>query len=121
MRVCGSSPKHRPANADERPGSGDDRAGEPRRTSEDIGRYLADQLIFYAALADGVSQYRILRLTEHVDLLLVTILSSFGFVTFRKKPTGVGGYHWCWHLFSSGGFLLVKFGKSEVAPRHRKS
>jgi RNA 3'-terminal phosphate cyclase (ATP) len=64
---------------------GADRAGEPRRTSEDIAkyvarslvedlaagatvdRYLADQLIFYAALADGVSQYRIPRLTEHVE------------------------------------------------------
>jgi RNA 3'-terminal phosphate cyclase (ATP) len=64
---------------------GADRAGEPRRTSEDIAkyvarslvedlatgatvdRYLADQLIFYAALADGVSEYRIPRLTEHVE------------------------------------------------------
>ena len=64
---------------------GVDRAGEPRRTSEDIARYVAkslvedlatgatvdrysaDQLIFYAALADGVSQYRIPRLTEHVE------------------------------------------------------
>jgi len=76
---------------------GADRAGEPRRTSEDIGRYiassliedlstgatvdryLADQLIFYAALADGVSEYRIPRLTEHVetDLWLVeTILGA---------------------------------------------
>ncbi len=64
---------------------GADRAGEPRRTSEDIGRYvasslvedlaagatvdryLADQLILYAALADGVSEYRIPRVTEHVE------------------------------------------------------
>jgi len=64
---------------------GADRAGEPRRTSEDIAkyvarslvedlstgatvdRYLADQLIFYAALSDGVSEYRIPRLTEHVE------------------------------------------------------
>ena len=64
---------------------GADRAGEPRRTAEDIGRYvagnlmedlatgatvdryLADQLIFYAALADGVSEYRVPRLTEHVE------------------------------------------------------
>ena len=64
---------------------GADRAGEPRRTSEDIARYvarslvedlatgatvdryLADQLIFYAALADGISQYRIPKLTEHVE------------------------------------------------------
>ena len=64
---------------------GADRAGELRRTAEEIGRYvarnlmedlatgatvdryLADQLIFYAALADGVSEYRIPRLTEHVE------------------------------------------------------
>ena len=76
---------------------GADRAGEPRRTSEDIGRYvaenltadlatgatvdryLADQLIFYAALADGVSEYRIPRLTEHVETnlwLVETILGA---------------------------------------------
>ncbi len=64
---------------------GADRAGAPGRTSEEIGeyvarnliedlatgatvdRYLADQLIFFAALADGVSEYRIPRLTEHVE------------------------------------------------------
>jgi len=64
---------------------GADRAGAPRRTSEDIAQYvaknliedlatgatvdgyLADQLVFYAALADGVSEYRIPRLTEHVE------------------------------------------------------
>ena len=64
---------------------GTDRAGAPGRTSEAIGeyvarnliedlatgatvdRYLADQLVFYAALADGVSEYRIPRLTEHVE------------------------------------------------------
>ncbi len=76
---------------------GADRAGEPRRTSEDIGnyvarslvedlatgatvdRYLADQLIFYAALADGVSEYLIPRLTEHVETnlwLVETILGA---------------------------------------------
>ena len=76
---------------------GADRAGEPRRTSEDIGkyvatslledlstgatvdRYLADQLIFYAALADGVSLYRIPKLTEHVETnlwLIETILGA---------------------------------------------
>jgi RNA 3'-terminal phosphate cyclase (ATP) len=76
---------------------GADRAGEPRRTSEDIGRYvatsliedlstgatvdryLADQLIFYAALADGVSEYRVPRLTEHVETnlwLVATILGA---------------------------------------------
>ncbi len=75
---------------------GADRAGEPRRTSEDIGRYvaerlvedlsagatvdryLADQLILYAALADGVSQYRIPRLTEHVETNLWLVESILG-------------------------------------------
>jgi len=75
---------------------GADRAGEPRRTSEDIGkhvatsliedlssgatvdRYLADQLIFYAALADGVSQYRIPRLTEHVETSLWLVETILG-------------------------------------------
>lgn len=75
---------------------GADRAGEPRRTSEDIGRYvarnliedlatgatvdryLADQLIFYAALADGVSQYRIPRLTEHIETNLWLVESILG-------------------------------------------
>ena len=73
-----------------------DRAGEPRRTSEDIGnyvaksliddlatgatvdRYLADQLILYAALANGVSQYRIPRMTEHVDTNLWLVDSILG-------------------------------------------
>ena len=75
---------------------GADRAGEPRRTSEDIGsyvarslvedlatgatvdRYLADQLIFYAALADGVSEYRIPRLTEHIETNLWLAESILG-------------------------------------------
>ena len=75
---------------------GADRAGEPRRTSEDIGkyvarslvedlgsgatvdRYLADQLIFYAALADGVSEYRIPGLTEHVETNLWLVESILG-------------------------------------------
>lgn len=64
---------------------GADWAGAPQRSSEDIGRYVArslvedlaagatvdryaaDQLILYAALADGVSQYRIPKLTEHIE------------------------------------------------------
>jgi len=75
---------------------GADRAGEPRRTSEEIGRYvayslledlatgatvdryLADQLIFYAALGDGVSEYRIPRLTEHVETNLWLVESILG-------------------------------------------
>jgi RNA 3'-terminal phosphate cyclase (ATP) len=64
---------------------GSDRSADPSRKSEEIGeyaakaliedlrtgacvdRYLADQLILYAALADGVSQYRIPRITEHIE------------------------------------------------------
>ena len=75
---------------------GADRAGKPRRTSEEIGscaarsliedlatgatvdRYLADQLIFYAALADGVSQYRIPRQTEHIESNLWLVESILG-------------------------------------------
>jgi len=93
---------------------GADRAGEPRRTSEDIGRYvarslvedlgsgatvdryLADQLIFYAALADGVSQYRIPRLTEHVGTNLWLVESILGAKTEVNqnlvKIQGIG-YH----------------------------
>ena len=75
---------------------GTDQAGKPRRTSEEIGsyvarnliedlateatvdRYLADQLVFYAALADGVSEYRIPRLTEHVETNLWLAESMLG-------------------------------------------
>lgn len=63
---------------------GADRAGAPRRSSEAIGeyvgrqlleelatgaavdRYAADQLIIYAALADGESRIRIPAVTDHV-------------------------------------------------------
>jgi len=43
-----------------------------------VDRYLADQLIFYAALADGVSEYRIPRLTEHVETNLWLVESILG-------------------------------------------
>ena len=64
---------------------GSDRAGKRGRSSEEIGRYvarnlvedlntgatvdryLADQLIIYAALAGGTTEYVIPRSTEHVD------------------------------------------------------
>jgi len=93
---------------------GADRAGAPGRTSEEIGRYvarnliedlatgatvdryLADQLIFYAALADGVSQYRIPRLTEHVETNLWLAESVLGAKTQVNKNLveiqGIG-YH----------------------------
>lgn len=91
-----------------------DRPGKPGRTSEDIGeyvakslledlatgatvdRYLADQLIFYAALADGVSQYRIPRLTEHVETNLWLVESMLGAKTEVNKNMvtvqGIGYY-----------------------------
>ncbi len=53
--------------------------GAQKSGSGTIDRYLADQLIFYAALADGVSEYRIPRLTEHVETnlwLVETILGA---------------------------------------------
>ncbi len=93
---------------------GADRAGEPRRTSEDIGRYvarnlvedlatgatvdryLADQLIFYAALADGVSEYRIPKLTEHVETNLWLVETILGVKTEVNnnlvKIQGIGYY-----------------------------
>jgi RNA 3'-terminal phosphate cyclase (ATP) len=64
---------------------GSDRAGKPGRSSESIGRYaaerfvedvktgaavdryIADQLIIYAALAERFSRYSIPRITEHVE------------------------------------------------------
>jgi len=93
---------------------GADRAGKPGRTSEDIGeyvaknlledlatgatvdRYLADQLIFYAALADGVSQFRIPMLTEHVETNLWLVESMLGAKTEVNKNMvtvqGIGYY-----------------------------
>ncbi|MGH7830202.1 MAG: RNA 3'-terminal phosphate cyclase, partial [Candidatus Binatia bacterium] len=64
---------------------GADRAGALRRSSESIGRFvagtflddlatgatvdrhLADQLVLFAALAEGVSQYLVPRPTEHLE------------------------------------------------------
>ena len=74
---------------------GADMAGKRGRTSEEIGRrvahalledlksgatvdrYLADQLIIYAALASGTTEYLIPRLTEHVDSNL-WLVEKFG-------------------------------------------
>ena len=64
---------------------GADRAGAPRRSAEEIGetvarmlladldsgatvdRHLADQLILYAALAEGESRYLVPAVTDHVE------------------------------------------------------
>ncbi|MBI4330125.1 MAG: RNA 3'-phosphate cyclase [Chloroflexi bacterium] len=82
---------------------GADGAGALRRTSENIGRsvagrliedlatgatvdrFLADQLIIFAALARGVSRYRIPRLTEHVETNLWLVQKVLG-VRTRVGP-----------------------------------
>jgi RNA 3'-terminal phosphate cyclase (ATP) len=74
---------------------GADMAGKRGRNSEEIGRrvahalledirsgatvdrYLADQLIIYAALAAGTTEYLIPRLTEHIDSNL-WLVEKFG-------------------------------------------
>ncbi|MBT9163770.1 MAG: RNA 3'-terminal phosphate cyclase [Chloroflexi bacterium] len=74
---------------------GADRSGKRGRSSEQIGRYvartlledlatgvtvdryLADQVIIYAALAGGTTEYQIPRLTDHVDTNL-WLVERFG-------------------------------------------
>jgi RNA 3'-terminal phosphate cyclase (ATP) len=75
---------------------GSDRAGRPGRSSESIGRYvaerfvedvktgaavdryIADQLIIYAGLAEGVTRYSVPRITEHVETNLWLIEEFLG-------------------------------------------
>ena len=75
---------------------GSDKAGRPGRRSESIGRYvaqnfmedvntgaavdryIADQLIIYAGLAEGISRYSIPRITEHVETNLWLIEEFLG-------------------------------------------
>lgn len=78
---------------------GSDRAGKKGRRAESIGsyvvntlvrdiesgatvdRFLADQLVIYAALADGVTEYVIPRMTDHVEAnlwLIEYVLGKFG-------------------------------------------
>ena len=99
---------------------GADMAGAPRRTAERIGkqtarnlikdlesgatvdRHLADQLIPYAALAEGWSSYLIPFMTEHIESRFWLARDIFGAVTdvegnrVRIKGTG----------FSSTSFQL---------------
>ena len=85
---------------------GSDRAGRPARSSEEIGRYvarnlledletgagvdryLADQLIPYCALGDGVSEYIIPRMTEHVETNLWLVERMLGAKTELKNNRG---------------------------------
>ena len=75
---------------------GSDREGRPGRSSESIGRYvaerfrediktgaavdryIADQLIIYAGLADGVTKYSVPHITEHVETNLWLIEEFLG-------------------------------------------
>jgi len=75
---------------------GSDRAGRPGRSSESIGRYvaerfiedietgaavdryIADQLIIYAGLAEGVTRYSVPRITEHVETNLWLVEEFLG-------------------------------------------
>ena len=75
---------------------GSDRAGRPGRSSESIGRYvadrfiedvktdaavdryIADQLIIYAGLADGLTRYFVPNITEHVETNLWLIEEFLG-------------------------------------------
>lgn len=88
---------------------GSGQAGRRGRSSEEIGRhvardllddletgatvdrYLADQLIIYAALASGVTEYTIPHVTEHVDtnLWLVTMFGAR--VRFKDNNLRVEG------------------------------
>jgi RNA 3'-terminal phosphate cyclase (ATP) len=75
---------------------GSDRAGAPGRMSEEIGkhvaqslledvrsgatvdRFVADQLIIYAALAQGTTEYLIPRMTEHIETNLWLVAEMLG-------------------------------------------
>jgi len=75
---------------------GSDMAGKPKRSAEFIGRqvaknlvedldsgatvdrHLADQLIPFCALAEGLSQYLIPRMTEHVETRLWLVEKMLG-------------------------------------------
>ncbi|MBM3118081.1 MAG: RNA 3'-phosphate cyclase [Chloroflexi bacterium] len=97
---------------------GSDRAGKRGRRAENIGsyvannliqdiksgatvdRFLADQLIIYAALADGATEYIVPRITDHVEAnlwLVEHILGKFSartkIIGNRLKIKGVGYAH----------------------------
>ena len=81
---------------------GSDRAGRPGRSSESIGRYvaqnliedvktgatvdryIADQLIIYAGLAEGTTRYSVPKITEHVETNLWLIEEFLGAKTKIK-------------------------------------
>ena len=88
---------------------GADRAGAPRRSSETIGRFVAekfladlttgatvdrhtaDQLVLFATLADGTSRYLVPRQTEHLASNL-RLAEQFGAkVVFQGKEVTIEG------------------------------
>lgn len=89
---------------------GADRAGAPRRISEAIGRFVAhrlledlqaeatvdrhaaDQIIPFAALAEGESRFRIPAVTEHVETNAWMVKTFLGVqVTIQDHRLAVGG------------------------------
>jgi len=89
---------------------GSDRAGRPGRSSESIGnhvaesllqdlrtgaavdRFVADQLIIYAALAEGITKYSVPRMTEHIETNLWLVEEILGAKTgFRDNIVEVQG------------------------------
>lgn len=51
------------------------------RSGATVDRFLADQIVLYAALADGVTEYLIPHLTDHIEAnlwLVETVLGKFG-------------------------------------------
>ncbi len=67
---------------------------EDIRTGAVVDRYLADQLILYAALANGTSEYLIPRVTEHVEtnlwLVQKMLRSEIELAGNRLRIEGIG-------------------------------
>jgi len=94
---------------------GSDRAGRPGRSSESIGRYvaqsliedvktgaavdryLADQLIIYAGLAEGTTRYSVSRISEHVETNLWLVEKFLGARTrIRDNFLEIEGVGFAW-------------------------
>jgi len=94
---------------------GSDRAGRPGRSSESIGRYvaqsliedvktgaavdryLADQLVIYAGLAEGTTRYSVSRISEHVETNLWLVEKFLGARTrIRDNFLEIEGIGFAW-------------------------
>lgn len=51
---------------------------EDVNTGATVDRYIADQVIIYAGLAEGISRYSIPRITEHIETNLWLIEEFLG-------------------------------------------